>query len=123
VIEIEYIVKDKQVVERLRTADKKEADAYDKALEVADRLAQLLRDDQVVPNLADEDLEELTIYLARNARTVERVLKGKEAESGARGKSGADSEERGAGQKDDEKTATSPERPASASVHQLKATG
>jgi dsDNA-binding SOS-regulon protein len=79
-IEIEYIVKDKHGMERLRTADKKAADAYDKALEIADRLAQLLRDDQVLPELADGDLEELTIYMARNARNVERVLKGKEPE-------------------------------------------
>ncbi|MEA3642312.1 MAG: YebG family protein [Lamprobacter sp.] len=79
-IEIEYIVKDKQGTERLRTADKKAADAYDKALEIADRLAQLLREDQVLPDLPSADLEELTIYLARNARNVERVLKGKEPE-------------------------------------------
>jgi len=79
-IEIEYIVKDKHGMERLRTADKKAADAYDKALEIADRLGQLLREDQVLPDLPDVDLEELTIYLARNARNVERVLKGKAPE-------------------------------------------
>jgi dsDNA-binding SOS-regulon protein len=79
-IEIEYIVKDQNGVERLRTTDKKAADAYDKALENADRLAQLLRDDKVLPNLADADLEELTIYLARNAKNVERVLRGKSPE-------------------------------------------
>jgi dsDNA-binding SOS-regulon protein len=82
-IEIEYIVKDRNGVERLRTADKKEADAYDKVLENADRLAQLLRDDGVLPALADTDLEELTIYLARNAKNVERVLKGREPERNA----------------------------------------
>jgi dsDNA-binding SOS-regulon protein len=79
-IEIEYIVKDRNGVERLRTTDKKAADAYDKALEIADRLAQMLRDDKVVPALAETDMEELTIYLARNAKNVERVLKGKEPE-------------------------------------------
>ena len=79
-IKIEYIVKDKHGMERLRTADKKAADAYDKALEIADRLAQLLRENQVLPDLPSADLEELTIYLARNARNVERVLKGKEPE-------------------------------------------
>jgi dsDNA-binding SOS-regulon protein len=79
-IEIEYIVKDRNGVERLRTTDKKAADAYDKALENADRLAQLLRDDNVLPGLPDADLEELTIYLSRNAKNVERVLKGKEPE-------------------------------------------
>ena len=76
-IEIEYVVKDHKGVERLRTTDKKAADAYDRALETAERLAELLRHDQVLPDLAEHDLEELTIYLARNARTIERILKGK----------------------------------------------
>lgn len=76
-IEIEYIVKDRRGVERLRTSDKKTADAYDRILENAECLAQLLRADQVLPNLPEADLEELTIYLARHAREVEQVLKGK----------------------------------------------
>jgi len=46
----------------LRTTDKKAADAYDKALETAERLADLLRHDRVLPGLAEHDLEELTIY-------------------------------------------------------------
>ena len=77
-IEIEYIVKDNNGVERLRTTDKKAADAYDKALENADRLAQLLREDKVLPDLTDTHMEELTIYLTRNAKNIERVLRGKE---------------------------------------------
>jgi dsDNA-binding SOS-regulon protein len=76
-IEIEYIVKDSKGAERLRTTDKKEADAYDRILENAERLAERLRADQVLPTLPEADLEELTIYLARNARDVERILKGK----------------------------------------------
>ena len=79
-IEIEYIVKDSRGVERLRTADKKAADAYDRMLENAERLAQWLRDDQVLLNLPDAELENLTIYLARNAREVEQILKGKPVE-------------------------------------------
>lgn len=79
-IQIEYIVRDKKGAERLRTTDKKAADTYDKALDNADRLAELLRHDRVLPNLSESDLEELTIYLARNAKNVERVLKGKEPE-------------------------------------------
>ncbi|MBK1717637.1 YebG family protein [Thiocystis violacea] len=79
-IEIEYIVKDSRGVERLRTADKKAADAYDRILENAERLAQWLRADQVLPNLPESELEELTIYLARNAREIEQILKGKPVE-------------------------------------------
>jgi dsDNA-binding SOS-regulon protein len=80
VIEIEYVVRDQKGAERLRTTDKKAADAYDKALESAERLAELLRHDKILPNLPESDLEELTIYLARNAKTVERILKGKSTE-------------------------------------------
>ncbi len=79
-IEIEYIVRDQKGAERLRTTDKKAADAYDKALESAERLAELIRRDGVLPDLPESDLEELTIYLVRNARHVERILKGKEPE-------------------------------------------
>ncbi|NCA68886.1 MAG: hypothetical protein EOM91_02060 [Sphingobacteriia bacterium] len=79
-IEIEYIVRDQKGAERLRTTDKKAADAYDKALESAERLAELIRRDGVLPNLPESDLEELTIYLVRNARNVERILRGKEPE-------------------------------------------
>ena len=79
-IEIEYVVRDHKGTERLRTTDKKAADAYDKALENADRLARLLRHDKVLPDLSESDLEDLTIYLARNAKNVERALKGKEPE-------------------------------------------
>ena len=82
-IEIEYVVRDQKGVERLRTTDKKAADAYDKALETAERLADLLRHDGVLPGLAEPDMEELTIYLARNARNIERILKGKEPDLAA----------------------------------------
>ncbi|WPL16543.1 DNA damage-inducible protein YebG [Thiorhodovibrio winogradskyi] len=119
-IEIEYIVKDNQGVERLRTADKKEADAYDKALEVADRLGQWLRDEQVVPKLADEDLEELTIHLARNARVVERILKGKETEPAMRRSANATGSQSPANDQDHD----GKEGPnSSADVRPLKATG
>jgi uncharacterized protein len=76
-IDTEYLVKDSKGAERLRTTDKKEADAYDRILENAERLAERLRADQVLPTLPEADLEELTIYLARNARDVERILKRK----------------------------------------------
>jgi len=79
-IEIEYIVKDKRGVEKLRTSDKKSADAYDKALDNAELLQKLLRHDNVLPKLKEDDLETLTIYLALNSKNVDRALKGKEPE-------------------------------------------
>ncbi len=80
-IEIEYVVRDQKGAERLRTTDKKAADAYDKALESAERLAELLRQDKILPNLPESDLEELTIYLVRNAKNIERIFKGKAPET------------------------------------------
>jgi len=77
VIEIEYIVRDRRGVERLRTADKKAAEAYDRILENAERLADWLRAGSVLPSLPDDDLETLTVHLARHAREVELILKGK----------------------------------------------
>ncbi|MFE8033033.1 YebG family protein [Thiohalocapsa marina] len=82
-IEIAYIVRDSRGVERLRTADKKAADAYDLMLENAERLAQWLREGSVLPNLPDTELEELTLHLARHARDVGLILKGKPPESAA----------------------------------------
>jgi dsDNA-binding SOS-regulon protein len=84
-IEIEYIVRDRRGVERLRTADKKAAEAYDRILENAERLADWLRAGSVLPNLPGDDLETLTVHLARHSREVELILKGKplETESGA----------------------------------------
>lgn len=79
-IEIEYVVRDRRGAERLRTTDKKAADAYDRALECAERLAELLRQDNVLPGLPENDLEELTIYLARHAKRIERILRGRPPE-------------------------------------------
>ena len=69
----------------MRTADKKAADAYDRVLENAERLARMLREDQVLPHLPDADLENLTIYLVRNAQSVAQsqragILAGRRAE-------------------------------------------
>jgi len=52
---------------------KKEADAYDKILEAAGYLAELIELSKI--EIDEFDLEELTIYLARNAPTVKKILK------------------------------------------------
>ncbi len=52
---------------------KKEADAYDKILEAAGDLAELIELGNI--EIDELDLEELTIFLARNAPTVKKILK------------------------------------------------
>jgi|AMWB02.1.fsa_nt_gi dsDNA-binding SOS-regulon protein len=51
---------------------KKEADAYDKILDAAADLAALIERGAI--RIDADDLEELTIYLARNARRVKAIL-------------------------------------------------
>ncbi len=53
---------------------KKEADAYDRMLDAAASLADLIASNKIV--IDEYDLEELTIYLAGNAPTVRNILKG-----------------------------------------------
>lgn len=52
---------------------KRQADAYDRILEAAGALAELI--DQSGIAIDEEDLEELTIYLAQNAYEVRTILK------------------------------------------------
>lgn len=52
---------------------KSQADAYDKILEAAAELAELIELSSI--EIKEHDLEELTIYLARNAPLVKTILK------------------------------------------------
>lgn len=52
---------------------KRQADAYDKILEAAAELADLIELSAI--EIGEYDLEELTIYLARNAHRVKTILK------------------------------------------------
>ena len=51
-----------------------QADAYDKILEAAGALSELIELSAI--EIDEDDLEELTIYLARNAQAVKTILKG-----------------------------------------------
>ena len=52
----------------------KEADAYDKLLDAAAAIADLLETSGI--RIAEDDLEELSLFLARNAPTLRLLLKG-----------------------------------------------
>jgi dsDNA-binding SOS-regulon protein len=53
---------------------KRQADAYDRILEAAGALAELIELSGI--EIDEDDLEELTIHLARNAPRVKTILKG-----------------------------------------------
>ena len=73
-----YVVEHKGV-EKLVTTDKKEADRYDKMLDVADNLAAFIQAKGI--DIEDGLLEELSVLLSKNKEKVARLFKGVDAES------------------------------------------
>lgn len=76
-IVIKYVVEHKGV-EKLVTTDKKEADKYDKMLDVADNLAEYIEAKGV--KLGAEILEDLSIMLAKNKEPLTKLLRGTSAQ-------------------------------------------
>jgi uncharacterized protein len=70
---IQYVVEHKGI-EKLVTTDKKEADKYDKMLEVADNLAEYVQAKGFV--IEAPLLEEISILLAKNKEAVAKLLRG-----------------------------------------------
>lgn len=72
-----YVVEHKGV-EKFVTADKKEADQYDKMLGVADNLSEYIEGKGI--SLDASVLEELSIMLSKNKDSLGKLLKGAAAE-------------------------------------------
>ena len=75
-IVIKYVVEHKGV-EKLVTTDKKEADKYDKMLDIADNLAHYMSAKGVA--VEEPLLEELSILLSKNKDSIGKLFKGSEA--------------------------------------------
>ena len=73
----QYVVQHKGV-DKLVTTDKKEADKYDKMLEVADNLSTYINGKGL--NLDESVAEELSILLSKNKDSVLKIFKGSEAD-------------------------------------------
>ncbi|GAA0373875.1 hypothetical protein GCM10009092_42610 [Bowmanella denitrificans] len=73
---VRYVVEHKGV-EKLVTTDKKEADLYDKMLDVADNLADYIQAKGI--KLEESVMEELSVMLAQNKDAVGKLLKGSAA--------------------------------------------
>ncbi|KFZ38603.1 hypothetical protein HR45_04045 [Shewanella mangrovi] len=61
-------------VEKMTFASKKEADAYDRMLDVADNLIPFLQQSEL--ELEDSTVEKLAFYLASHKDTLSNLLKG-----------------------------------------------
>lgn len=72
-----YVVEHKGV-EKFVSADKKEADQYDKMLDVADNLCEYIEGKGI--KLDATVLEELSIMLSKNKDSLTKLLKGVSAE-------------------------------------------
>ncbi|TPV58482.1 hypothetical protein FJ444_10635 [Aestuariibacter sp. GS-14] len=77
-ITTQYVVSHKGV-EKLVTTDKKEADQYDKMLDVADNLAIYIQAKGI--KLSDDLAEELSVMLSKNKDSLAKLLKGTSADS------------------------------------------
>lgn len=55
---------------------KKEAEAYDKMLDAAENLAAFIKDGKLSIDLNEETIDSLSVFLAKNAPEVTRILKG-----------------------------------------------
>ena len=73
----QYVVQHKGV-DKLVTTNKKEADQYDKMLEVADNLSVYIQAKGI--ELDEAIAEELSILLAKNKDTLSKILKGSDAQ-------------------------------------------
>lgn len=72
-ITVQYVVTHKGV-EKLVTTDKKAADQYDKMLDTADNLAGFIS--AMGMQFSEDQMEELSIMLAKNKDKVSKLLKG-----------------------------------------------
>lgn len=72
-----YVVEHKGV-EKFVTADKKEADQYDKMLGVADNLSEYIEGKGI--KLDPAVLEDLSIMLSKNKDSLTKLLKGSDAQ-------------------------------------------
>ena len=70
---VQYIV-EREGVQKMTFVSKKEADAYDKMLDISDELLTLLGEGEL--GVEDEKLEEIALYLAKNANQAAAILKG-----------------------------------------------
>ncbi|WP_075478191.1 YebG family protein [Moritella viscosa] len=70
---VKYVV-ERNGVEKMVSTSKKEADAYDKMLDVADGLTDFIGTSSL--GIDDRLTEELALYLAQNSASLQVILKG-----------------------------------------------
>ncbi|MGY5453475.1 YebG family protein [Agarivorans sp. MS3-6] len=72
---IKYVV-ERNGVEKMTFSSKKEADSYDKMLDVADQLSLLIK--HAEPKISEQLAENLGFYLSSQRNALQHILKGQE---------------------------------------------
>lgn len=72
---VKYVV-ERNGVEKMTFSSKKEADNYDKMLDVADQLSLMIR--HAEPDLTEQQAENLGFYLSAQRDALQKVLKGQD---------------------------------------------
>lgn len=83
--------------------DKKEADAYDKMLDAADRLAAFIKEQAPSLDLGPEVIDDISVFLAKNGPEVSKILKGVKGPSGTAGQRKQSAPEKPAPEKEKER--------------------
>lgn len=68
------VVRDGRELDQVFT-DKKEAESYDKMLDAAEELAALIKQGDLKLGIDDKIIDEISVYLAKNASTVAKILR------------------------------------------------
>lgn len=75
---VQYIV-ERNGIQKMTFDNKKEADAYDKELEISEEMSVLL--EQANMAFDDEQMEELCLFIAKNREQAMAILKGSKPKS------------------------------------------
>ena len=70
-----FIIRDGVELDKVFT-DKKEAEAFDKMLDAADKLAEIIKQAELPEKLSEDTIREVAVCLAKKAPEVVQALKG-----------------------------------------------
>jgi uncharacterized protein len=91
--------------------DKKEAEAYDKMLDAAERLAAFIKAEATDIDPGETPVDELSVFLAKNGPEVVKILKGIKAPPAAQDRPKSTDQGKAAGEKEEKKKAPAGEKP------------
>jgi len=69
-----FVVRDGVELDKV-FSEKKDAETYDKMLDAADQLVELIKKGELVCNLDDKSIKEISVFLAKNGPEVTKILK------------------------------------------------